>query len=438
MMYPRLKLAKNLLTEDGVMFISIDDNEVENLKKICGEIFGESNIVGTFLKQSKVGGGSDSKFIVKEHEFCLILAKNIEKLEDMYIEHDENYLKRYKFEDEYGKYFWDTFARPGLSISKNDTMFYDIKAPDGTIISNRWIHSKERFKDDLEKGFVRFIKKDNNNWSVQFKQYLNNKGKKPRSMTMDFGGTIEGKKQIKELFNNDRIFPYPKSVVFIKKLVNIINSSDFLVLDFFSGSATSAHSIMKLNSEDNGNRKFIMIQIPEGTDENSEAYKAGYKNICEIGKERIRRAGDKILEESDNKDLDIGFKVFKLDSSNLEKWDPDYNNLEQILLTAKDNIKFYRTQEDLIYEIMLKYGVDLALPIKKHEITGNTIYSIGFGALLICLDDNITKEICDKIIKLGSEGTRVVFKDNGFKSDSEKTNIKEILKTNNIEEFITI
>ena len=193
---------------------------------------------------------------------------------------------------------------------------------------------------------------------------------------------------------------------------------------------------MKFNSEDNGKRKFIMVQIPEETDEKSEAYKAGYKNICEIGKERIRRAGDKILEESDNKDLDIGFKVFKLDSSNLEKWDPDYNNIEQTLLTAKNNIKENRTEEDLIYEIMLKYGLELTLPIEKID----NLYSIGYGALIICLDNNIDKNIVDKILKAkdDSEITRVVFKDNGFKTDSDKTNIKETLKANNIEEFITI
>ena len=191
----------------------------------------------------------------------------------------------------------------------------------------------------------------------------------------------------------------------------------------------------KSNSKEYSNKKFILVQIPESTNEKSIAYKEGYTNICEIGKERIRRAGDKILEESDNKDLDIGFKVFKLDSSNLEKWDPDYNNLEQTLLTNKENIKPDRTELDLIYEIMIKYGVDLTLPIEKL----NSIYSIGYGALLICLEDNITKEITEEIIKLKSDNiTRVVFKDSGFKSDADKTNIKETLRINNIDEFITI
>ena len=192
---------------------------------------------------------------------------------------------------------------------------------------------------------------------------------------------------------------------------------------------------MDINNKENKNQKFIMVQLPYPSDEKSDAYKSGYKNICEIGKERIRRAGDKIVEESGNKDLDIGFKVFKLDTSNLEKWDPDYNNIQQSLMA--DKIKPDRTNDDLIYELMLKYGLDLTFPI---EPKGNNIYSIGHGALIICLDDNITKDIANEIVDLAKNASisRVVFKDSGFKSDADKTNAKEILKTNHINEVITI
>ncbi|GAA5818652.1 MAG: Pseudogene of DNA methylase [Methanobrevibacter sp. CfCl-M3] len=232
------------------------------------------------------------------------------------------------------------------------------------------------------------------------------------------------------------------------------------ILDFFSVSSTTAHA-MNLNNEDNENRKFIMVQLPEPTDEKSKAFKAGYGNICEIGKERIRRVGDKIKSENFDETfvpnkvrnlgnevsvsknfLDIGFKVFKLDSSSLKKWDPDYKNLEKAILTSIDNIKEDRTEFDLLYEIMLKYGIELALAIEEYDIANKKIYSVGFGALLICLDDEITSEIATEIIKLkeelNPEIVRVVFKDNGFKSDSDKTNIKESLKTNGIDEFITI
>ena len=235
------------------------------------------------------------------------------------------------------------------------------------------------------------------------------------------------------MFDNKKTFDYPKSFITIKDLISL--ASEGIILDFFSGSGTTAHSVMKLNNDENLNNNFILIQLPVLCNEKSDAYNEGYKNICEIGKERIRRAGDKILEKSNNKDLDIGFKVFKLDSSNLEKWDPDYSNLEQTLLTNEENIKSNRAELDLIYEIMLKYGIDLTLPIEKLD----NIYSIGYGALLVCLDDNITKEVTNNIIKLKSDDViRVVFKESGFKSDEDKTNIKETLRINNIDEFITI
>lgn len=445
MMYPRLRLARNLLSDDGVIFISIDDNEVHNLRKICDEIFGSDNFIGIYIKQSKVGGGSDTKFIVREHEYCVVYAKSITNTSEMFIEHDENYLKRYKEQDDKGRYFWDTLARPGLK----NPIVYDIMAPDGTIIRNGWIISKERFEKEYAEGSIRIVKKDNGEWSVQFKQYLNLSGKKPRSMTMDFGGNIEGKNDIGYLFKNEKVFSYPKSVKFIKTLINTIFSKekkDFIVLDFFAGSATTAHAVMQLNAEDGGKRKFIMVQLPEPTDEKSEAYKAGYKNICEIGKERIRRAGEKIKEEYKDKEgidnLDIGFKVFKLDTSNIRKWQPDYDNLEQSLMDYVDNFVEGRTELDVVYEIMLKYGLDLTYPIDEFTIAGKKVYSIGYGMLMICLDNEITTEVAKgiltKIKELSPESSRVVFKDNGFKSDSNKTNIKEILKSGGIEEFITI
>lgn len=442
MMYPRLRLARNLLTDDGVIFISIDDNEIDNLKKICDEIFGSGNFIGTYIKQSKVGGGSDTKFIVKEHEYCIVYAKSLTSTSEMFVEHDENYLKRYKEQDDKGRYFWDTLARPGLK----NPIIYDIETPDGTLIRNGWIISKERFDKEYAEGSIRIIKKDNGEWSVQFKQYLNPNGKKPRSMTMDFGGSIEGKNDIGSLFENEKIFSYPKSVKFIKTLISTMLEEDFIVLDFFSGSATTAHAVMQLNAEDGGNRKFIMVQLPEPTDEKSEAYKAGYKNICEIGKERIRRAGEKIKEENKDKEnienLDVGFKVLKLDTSNIRKWQPDYDNLEQSLLEYVDNFVEGRTEFDVVYEIMLKYGLDLTYPVDEFTIAQKKVYSIGFGMLMICIDDEITTElargILAKIKELSPESSRVVFKDNGFKTDSNKTNIKEILKSGGIEEFITI
>ena len=427
MMYPRLKLARNLLKDDGFLFISIDDNEQENLKRICEEIFGEENFIASLIRQTRKGGGSMSKYISSDHDYVLVFSKNISKLNRFYIPYDNDYIKRYKEEDEKGKYFWDTFARNRQGSSNS----YVITAPDGEKLRNSWIYKEDKFKKLLDDGEIRF-KKLNNSWSVQVKQRINNQGQIMRSLLNDFTNEY-GTKVINELLGKE-IFSYVKPVELIKHLIFTIENNNEIILDFFSGSSTNAHSVMEFNNDNQTNHNYIMVQIPEKTDEKSKAYKAGYKNICEIGKERIRRAGDKILEESNNKDLDIGFKVFKLDSSNLEKWDPDYNNIQQSLTI--DNIKEDRTNEDLVYEIMLKYGIDLTYPIEQIE----NIYSIGFGALIICLDNNVTKEITDEILKLtnNSSTSRVVFKDSGFKSDADKTNIKEILKTNNIDEFITI
>ena len=428
MMYPRLKLARNLLTDDGVIFISIDDNEVNNLKKICDEIFGEDNFIASLIRQTRKGGGSMSKYVSSDHDYLLVFSKNILNLGRFYVPYDSEYLKRYKEEDNKGKYFWDTFARNRQGSSN----FYSIIAPDGQELKNFWIYKEDKFKRLLDEGEIRF-KKLNSGWSVQIKQRINSQGQIMRSLITDFTNEY-GTKSINELLGRE-IFTYVKPVELMSHIFKSIGDSNEIILDFFSGSATTAHAVFEYNLKEELNHRFILVQIPELTDEKSEAYKAGYKNICEIGKERIRRAGDKILEESDNKDLDVGFKVFKLDSSNLEKWDPDYNNLEQTLLTNKENIKPDRTELDLIYEIMLKYGIDLTLPIEKI----NNIYSIGYGALLICLEDNITKEIAEEIIKLKSDNiTRVVFKESGFKSDADKTNIKETLRINNIDEFITI
>lgn len=423
MMYPRLKLARNLLSEDGVIFISIDDNEVDNMRKICDEVFGEGNELGIYLKQSKVGGGSDSKFIVKEHEYCLVYSKNEYQADEMFITHNEEYLKRYKEKDNKGRYFWDTFARPGLK----NPIYYDIKAPDGTVIRNGWIHSKERFEQEYVSGDVRIIRKNNSEWSVQFKQYLNENGKKPRSMTMDFGGSVEGKNDINSLFESEKTFSYPKSVKYIQTLVSTFPNKNSIILDFFSGSATTAHAVMQLNAEDGGNRKFIMVQLPEVCDEKSEAYKAGYKNICEIGKDRIRRAGKKILEETGKQDLDIGFRVLKLDESNMKDvYYAPANYNQSILDKMTSNIKEDRTAEDLLYACMLEWGLELSLPHKVENIAGYNVHIVNDGDLIACFDNKISedaiKQIADK------KPLRVVFRDSSFSTDAARVNVGEIFK----------
>ena len=436
MMYSRLKLARNLLMDNGVIFISIDDNEIFNLKKVCDEIFGEENFISSFIWQKKSSGGQHSNHVLDFHEYILLYQKNKNSSLSLLVERTDEQKKSFKYSDEFEKTRGKYLISPLKSwLDYRPTLIYDIVCPDGTKLNTQWICSESTFIQLKKEGRILFKQNSKGNWSVYKKQYVNEKGGlvKPASLITNHGQTAHGKRDIKKLFSND-VMSFPKPVELIRYLISMIDDEKGLILDFFSGSSTTAQAIFENNLRLNKSNKFIMVQIPENTDEKSEAFKLGYENICEIGKERIRRAGDTIVAESGNKDLDIGFKVFKLDSSNLKKWDPDYNNIQQSL--TENNIKKGRTNEDLVYEIMLKYGIDLALPIEKYD----NIYSIGFGALIVCLDDNVTKEITDDILKIAKNSTltRVVFKDSGFKSDAEKTNIKEILRTNNINEFLTI
>ncbi|KZX10142.1 DNA methylase [Methanobrevibacter curvatus] len=447
MIYPRLKLARNLLSDDGVIFISIDDNELENLKKICNEIFGEYNYIGNFIWQKQ---GNDNKSIFSgvktfrnDHELTIVYAKIKLNLEFERPEEKIEFKNNYGNADNDPRGNWmsaelgKSDAR-SLSHGKN---YFTLTAPNGIQWTRQWYFNKKDMDELIEDNKIYFGKDGSS--VPRLKKFITETRKKiPSSLLTNQGSTKIGQSELDGLFNGKRYFDYPKPSMLIKYLIRLLKSESSIILDFFSGSCTTAHATMEINREYNCNRKFIMVQLPEPTDKKSESYKAGHKNICEIGKERIRRAGDKILSESENKEVDIGFKVFKLDSSNLNKWNPDYNNLEKTLIDSSENLVPGRTELDLIYEIMLKYGIDLTFTIEEFDVNNKKIYSIGFGALLICLDNNITKEIATEIIKLkeklSPETTRVVFKDNGFASDSDKTNIKETLKTHDIDEFITI
>ena len=416
------------MTDNGVIFISIDDNELENIKKLCDEIFGEVSFIATIVRKRRQSQANLSKNISPIHEYIMIYGKNEgELLNRAPANIDES---KYKNPDNDIRGPYVTMPCTNKGGAK-----YSIKTPTGKIINEEWRFKEETYWDLYNDNRIVFPK--GGEGKPRYKLFLDEKKKQgvlPNTWLDNISSNQEATKEIKNLFNGKLIFDTPKPVDLIEYLINLGSNEDDIILDFFAGSSTTGEAIFENNLNNGSKRKFILIQIPESTNEKSVAFKEGFYNICEIGKERIRRAGDKIVEELGNKDLDIGFKVFKLDSSNLEKWDSDYNNIQQSLTI--DNIKEDRTNEDLVYEIMLKYGIDLTLPIEEH----NNIYSIGFGALVICLDNNITKEIANDIIKLteNSSSSRVVFKDSGFKSDADKTNIKEILKTNHIDEFITI
>jgi adenine-specific DNA-methyltransferase len=448
MMYPRLRLARNLLTHDGVIFISIDDNEVDNLKKICNEVFGEDNFITEFIWLKGKEGGNDSIHMGNHYERLLLLSKDAENKNIINL--DKKDLSRHIVDLPETNLVEGiaTVINKGekfqlINLSKQKDYVVKIPLKNGEVIQwesyapqktvDQYIRDGKLFVGSRKVPYVKSFLKD----EIQ--------GHKPSNiLDQNYGTTKAGSIEIRNIFGDRRIFSYPKPSKLIKRLLSMGTSTSSVVLDFFSGSSTTAHAVMQLNAEDSGNRKFIMVQLPEATDEKSEAYKAGYMNICEIGKERIRRAGEKIKEEKglEALNLDVGFKVLKLDTSNIRKWQPDYNDLEQSLMDYVDNYVEGRTELDVVYEIMLKYGLDLTYPVDEFTITQKKVYSIGFGMLLICLDDEITtdvaKGILGKIKELSPESSRVVFKDNGFKSDSNKTNIKEILKSGGIEEFITI
>ena len=472
MMYPRLRLAKNLLKNDGLIFISIDDNEFINLRKICDEIFGEMNFVGVITRKTKLTSNKGTHF-APSHEYIVTYAKSIGFLEpfnDIEAQNDKKYTKLFKNEDEVGKFNEVSLYMPSLDPRRNQR--YYIECPDGSLVippgdafpTNKiegetvppksgndkvWRWTYDTYLKNKKENRVSFkqtttspLVDENGNqskWNIYTKIYLHERlqsGLLPVTFMDKYPNSVASKLLIKLNIP----FSFSKPYELIRYLLRISQiKDDDIVLDFFAGSSTTAQAVLDMNNTDNNKRKFILVQIPEAINEKEKAYQLGYRTISELGRKRIDIVGDKYLEESRNKDLDIGFKVFKLDSSNLNKWDPDYDNLEQTLLVSQDNIKDGRTQEDLIYEIMLKYGIDLTLPIEEYDAGENKIYSIGFGALLICLDNKITKDITDSIIELASEDvSRVVFKDNGFASDADKTNIKETLRTHGIDEFITI
>lgn len=441
MMYPRLKLARNLLKDDGVIFISIDEIEISKIRMICDEIFGEENHVADFVWQNKKGGGNDAKYVAVEHEYVIMYARDEVALHNLFEPYKPEYLKRYREFDGKGRYFWDTFKR------KSGKQYYAITAPDGTNLEFddngnpiSWLRSEERFKKDLLEGEVRFVGGDGK-WSVQFKQRLP-EGKKPRSIFLtdsvwhDAGTTSDGSSGILNLFGKD-VFDNPKPVKLIQKLIGFSLKDDDLILDFFAGSSTTAHSLFLDNvTNDLKRRKFILVQFPEiikdRTEPSKNALSMGYELLTTLSVERIRRAAAKIKEENPDYDGDLGFKVFKLDSTNIKPWEVDADLDEEQLEAFVDHIKPDRAEEDVLYEILLKYGLDLTLPINEHTIAGQKVFDIGAGSLIICLSDNISLEVVEGIARLKEELNpeimRVVFKDAGFADDVVKTNTVQILK----------
>ena len=500
MMYPRLRLARNLLTDAGVIFMSIDDKEIANMVLLCEKIFGSANQIGVLPVIPNLGGRSDKYHFAICHEYAVVFAKDILKCKFNQIELSEQDRIKKKWKDDEKGWWKDagTLQKGGGADTREErpNMYYPILVNRETeqiaFITDdehKKIYDKENkifndaYVEELKKvyehrGFafilptsnknnsgggiwrkgIKSAKKDiddlvvkklkNGVYRIHSKQRPELKdlhslpSEKPKTLFYKPSySTSSGTNSLKQILGDDQ-FPHPKSVELIRDFLEI-GCADGIVLDFFSGSSTSAHSLFELNLEDNSKRKFIQVQLPEKTKKSSQAYKSGYSTIAEIGKERIRRVVKKIKEEHPiiSKELDLGFKVFKLDSSNIKSWDGNPDNVETSLLDTVENIKPDRTEEDVLYEILLKSGLDLTLPIEERNIEEKKVFNIGLGSLFICLADNMTRKVAEGLGQWNDECNpefcRVVFKDNGF-SDVEKTNSVQTLKRYGIDEIKTI
>lgn len=423
MIYPRLKVAKDLLSDDGAIFISINDQEVSNMKKICDEIFGCDNFIASLIWQQRKGGGNDSHYIAVDHEYILIYSKNICNLSNRwYVSQTEEYLKRYKeVEPDGRRFYWDTLVRNGLQ----SPIVITLTAPDGTKITINSQKSEETVLKGLRDGTVRFTK-TTNGWSLHHKVYMK-EGQVLRSILTEYGNNRSSGQELTNLFGKT-VFDYSKPSTLLKLLCQLNTNNIDIVLDFFSGSATTAHAVMKLNAEDGGNRKFIMVQLPEETDEKSEAYKVGYKNICEIGGERIRRAAKKIAEENPNARFDGGFRVLKCDSSNMKDvfYSPADFDMNLLDLMA-DNIKEDRTPEDLLFQVMLDLGVTLSSKIEETTIAGKKVFDVADGFLVACFDKDVSDETIKAIAQ--KQPYYFVMRDSSLANDSVATNLEQIFAT---------
>ena len=449
MIYSRLLLARNLLADNGAIYISIDDKEFSNLKKICDEVFGTSNFVANLVWQSTAGSNTGTD-IVTVTENILVYTKNrsVFVFNGM-IADSQSYTLSDKYEDVRGKYALDKLDRRRVAGHYSEALNYGITMPDGTIrypgggtqkSTEGWnyLWSKTKVEWGITNGFIEF-KKSNEEWNVYNKRYakMDNEGNLIERtipfrnlITSDQCNTAQGTSELRSLFEL-RPFDFPKPSGLIRQLLmtSVRTDKDALIMDFFSGSATTAHAVMSKNAEDGGHRKFIMVQLPEKCDEKSEAYKAGYKNICEIGKERIRRAGEKIKAESPlmTQNLDVGFRVLKLDDTNMK--DVYYTSDEydqEMLAGLESNIKEDRSDLDLLFGCLLDWGLPLSLPYTSEQIDSCTVHTYNDGDLIACFDANVPESVVKKIAQ--RKPLRAVFRDAGFASSPEKINVFEIFK----------
>lgn len=462
MMYPRLKLAKNLLKDDGFIAVTINDAELHDLGMILDEIFGDERRLACAPWLSEASGGKEKTGLRTGHEYVLLYYKNTPES----ISQDERSTGELNLRDEIGPYRKgrELMKWGGTSLRKDrPNQFYPLYTPEGEEVFP--------YRNDGEEGHWRWGKANENiinalngqpvfHWELRsFDEGVTVNGSSERwvpyekirdvkksvgwSTWLDkYGTNADATRELKALFNNKKPFDTPKPSSLIQWFINLHSNENAIVLDFFAGSASTAHATLKSNFDDDGSRRFIMIQLPEIIEDESEAKKLGLDTIADIGKERVRRVSRQIKAENPKYSGDTGFRVYKLDASNIKSWSGDFENLEDELALGIESIRTDRTAEDLLYEILLKYGLDLTLPIEKHQIEGKTVYDVGMGALMVCLDDTISIEVVEGIGKLKEalqpEVMRVVFKDAGFANDVVKTNAVQVMKQFGIDDVRSI
>ena len=450
MMYPRLKLARTLLREDGLLLVSIDESEFANLQAICSEVFGDENRICDFVWKSKSGGANDSRHVAIDHEYILVFARNA-KLVSFKLDTDAEVTTNYNYRDERGEYSLDRLDKQSLGYI--ESLDFPIVGPDG--VTYRVEHKNPeqkvaRWRWSRETVAARYDELVFKDGYVYTKNYRKD-GAIPRSLLIDdrFGRTRTGKTELAHLMGL-QLFDNPKPTKLLSFLLSITSDKDSVVLDFFAGSGTTGHAVMAQNAADGGNRRYILAQLPERLDSDNKDQKVAAdfcdklnkpRNIAELTKERLRRAAKKIKDENPTYTGDLGFRVFKLDSSNIRAWEPDRDNLDQTLLESIEHIKADRTESDVLYELLLKLGLDLCVPIETRTIAGKEVHAVGGGVLMACLAEKITRDAVEALAQgivawhkeLAPAGdTTCVFRDSAFADDVAKTNLAAILDQHGI------
>jgi adenine-specific DNA-methyltransferase len=468
MIYPRLKLARSLLREDGLIFISLDDGEIASARKICDELFGEENFVDCMVWKKRYGGGAKEKYLVTLHEYILVYAKSLDSIDEIHVPLSDASVERYytlrdeNFEEK-GPY--RTHPLEAMkSFEDRPNLCFPISTPDGgTLLPKRqWRWSKERMQEALAKKEVSFSRAKDGSWVASSKQYLKDDTGETRSAKafsiIDGIYTQAGTAETVEMFGDARVFSFPKPTLLIQRLIEIASADDnnFLVIDFFAGAGTTGHAVYAQNAADGGGRRFILVQLPEQLAGDSREQKVAAeccdtlkvrRVISELTKERLRRAGKKIREENPLFAGDLGFRVFKLASSNIRAWEPDRENLVETLEASIEHLKTDRTEQDILFELLLKLGLDLSVPIERRQVNGGAkraheIHSIGGGSLLVCLSPAILQADVEPLafalvawhqaLKPAGEST-IVLRDSAFADDVAKSNLTAILEQHGLE-----